>query len=159
MPKELVKQYFAYLFQTYGFTIGSFVRFPHFGNWAMVLLSDNCRILFFQDRGELSMSFGPLGLNETWDGKPRTTWDSGPWYDVGFVLAYLGLDKSLIAKSYPSDRVDKQMKEIAEKLLPHIEKVCELFRADRFWSKKEELERFCNQVIERQLNSLSGDTL
>jgi len=156
MVEKLVRQYFSCLFEAYEFSVATLVHFPDFGNWAMVLLSEHCRILFHKDRGELAMAFGPLGSHRTWNRKPRTTWDSGPWYDVGFVLAYLELDQSLLTKHYPPERLDKQMRNIAEKVLPYIREVCELFQEDRFWLEKDRLDGFCHKEIEGQLDSLLG---
>ena len=156
MSEKLVRQYFPYLFEVYQFSVATFIRFPDFGNWAMVLLSESCRILFHEDRGELAMAFGPLGSHITWDRKPRTTWNSGPWYDVGFVLAYLDLDKSLLTKHYPPGELNEQMKNISEKVYPHIQEICELFQEDRFWLEKDRLDGFCYKIIEGQLDSLPG---
>jgi len=34
MSEELARKYFPHLFETYQFSVATFIRFPDFGNWA-----------------------------------------------------------------------------------------------------------------------------
>lgn len=80
---ELVKRYFPYLFDEYGFAMIDERYFDHFSNWVVVLVSGTrkCRMRVMEDRGTVMIAVGPI-----WD---PPGWESGPWTDITTLLEYL----------------------------------------------------------------------
>lgn len=127
---DQIKELFHYLFEDYGFTVFSETYFESFGNWVIVLLSNGCRIRFFEDRGEVSIAVGPL-----WS---PADWQAGPWFDLPIVIAYLTNEKD--TWEYKSGSTAEQLERLAGLLRPSCDQICELFEEDVFQQRRRELE-------------------
>lgn len=136
---EQVRKYFAYLFDDYDFDVISDTHFQNFGNWVVVLRSNDCRIRFFQDRGEVSVAVGPL-----WS---SPGWQAGPWFDLTVITAFLTQGKSTV--EYESGKTGRQLKRLANILRPYCDEICELFQEKVFQQKRVELELLRDQLDEQ----------
>lgn len=139
-----IRRHFAYLFDIYGFAVTSEIRFESFGNWVVVLESKECRLRFFQDRGEITVAVGPL-----WS---PPGWQSGPWFDLRAVIRYISQGKD--RWEYESGSTNEQLKHLAEKLRPYCRQICQLFREEVFQDKQQELQKVQNQLDDEFWESL-----
>jgi len=139
-----IRKYFPFLFNVHGFTVTSETHFESFGNWVVVLESKECRLRFFQDRGEVTIAVGPL-----W---PPSGWQSGPWFDLSVVIRYITQGKD--QWEYEGDSTDEQLKRLAAKLRPYCSQICRLFQKEVFQEKQQELQEVQAQLEEEFWNSL-----
>jgi hypothetical protein len=151
---EIVKQYFPYLFDDYGFSIDYvFYQDKDFldwmfqlpGDWNMLLLSSKFRIKFEQggryryECEQISIAVGPL-----WD-IPGIGY--GPWVDLGVVIAYLNQGK------YVWDYIEKgsqesQLEHISRGLRPYMDQICDLFQNDNYSKHEMRLTQLTYEQIE-----------
>lgn len=140
----VIQQKFTYLFQECKFSIDFEKSFDSFGNWVVVLVSEDCRLRFFQDRGEITVSIGPL-----WN---PPSWEAGPWFDLFLVLEYL--TKRTDERRYQFDSMYQQLEYLSSVLHPHCSQACELFKPDVFSIKESEL-----RLLEKKRNKAFWDDL
>ncbi len=133
---EQIKKYFGYLFDEYGFDVIAETYFESFGNWVVVLQSDDCRVRIIQDRGEVSVAVGPL-----WS---PPGWQAGPWFDLAVITAFLTQGKGTL--EYRPGRTDQQLERLANLLRSHCDQICELFQDKVFQQKRVELELLRDQL-------------
>lgn len=120
---ELIRKYFAFLFDQYNFKIIDIRYFDTYSNWAAVLISDKFRVRFHEDRGTVMIAFGPL-----WD---PPGWEAGPWHDLDFVIAYLNRVPVTVEYS-DTFQVEPQLERLAKKLVPYLDQICDLFSPENF---------------------------
>jgi len=125
----VIRRKFAYLFQEYKFDIIFERYFDSFGNWVIVLVSRDCRVRFFQDRGEITISIGPL-----WS---PPGWEAGPWFDLFLVLEYL--TKRTSVWGYQPGSMSQQLDYLSATLRPYCSQLYELFNPDSFSATEAEL--------------------
>lgn len=141
---EQIKKYFRYLFDESGFTVVSETYFDSFGNWVVVLASDDCRLRFFQDRGEVSIAVSPL-----WS---PPGWQAGPWFDLPIVTAYL--TQGQYTWEYAPGSTEQQLERLAGILRPYCDQICAMFRKEVFPEKEEELRGLETQRSKRLWDKL-----
>lgn len=141
---DKIRKHLPFLFDIYGFSVTSETTFESFGNWVVVLESKECRLRFFQDRGEITLAVGPL-----WS---PPGWQSGPWFDFRAVIRYLshGNDRW----EYGGGSTEEQLRRLAEKLPPHLPQIFQLFREDVFPKKQPELQRTQSELDDEFWKSL-----
>lgn len=141
---EQIRKYFGYLFDEYGFNVVAETHFESFGNWVVVLQSDDCRIRIIQDREEISVALGPL-----WS---IPGWQAGPWYDLAVITAFLTQGNSTV--EYRSTTTDRQLEQLAEVLHSRYDQIRELFQGETFRQRQAELELLRDQFNEQIWESM-----
>lgn len=138
---DMIRHWFCWLFDDYGFTLVTEQHFESFGNWAVVLQSDKCgRIRIMQDREEVFLACGPQ-----WS---PVSWDVGAWYSLDTVVRYLSNGEDQFDPVL--GETEQQMKRLAEVLQRYMSPACILFQGDVFWVKKCELDAL-QQMIEDEI--------
>lgn len=138
---DVIRHRFGWLFDEYGFTWVTEQYFESFGNWAVVLQSDQCgRIRIMQDRGEVFLACGPQ-----WS---PVSWDAGPWYNLDTVVRYLSNGEEHFNPAL--GETEQQLENLAETLQRNMKAVCRLFRKDVFGEKQLELDDI-QQMIEDEI--------
>jgi hypothetical protein len=135
-PVDLIKTYFGYFFDTFGFKVVEEELFNGFRNWIVVLRMEQiCRVQFREDRGELFVLFGPV-----WS---PPGYEHGPWYDIDVVLEYFGGKYKEYINDHSSlpDRMEEQMSKYALIVQPLLPRICDLFTGDSFEIREKELEQ------------------
>lgn len=148
MIVEQISKHFRYLFNDYGFNVISETHFESFGNWVVVLASDDFRIRLFEDRGEVTISVGPL-----WS---PPGWQAGPWYDLTFTIEFLTQGKDLF--EYEGGKTEQQLERLAGVLRAYCDQIHELFQEEVFRQKQEELELLVEQRLDQFWNQLTRKT-
>lgn len=137
--QELVREYFHYLFEEYGFTFADFRYFDSFSDWVALLVSDKCRLKIFEDRGSVMVAVGPL-----WD---PPSWEAGPWYDLSFVIDYL--TEGVFTWDYDKmGPAEPQLKWLADILRPYTDQVCTLFGLGSFPDHEDDLHRLWEKYVD-----------
>jgi hypothetical protein len=113
--QKKIKKYFKYLFQ-HGFIVTTKNHQPeHMGFWELVLLSDDCAIKIYDDRGEILISIG--------------TSTSDNWVGLSNVIFYITNGKEFIGNFEGEIREkDEQLIRLARILENHIEKISTVFK-------------------------------
>lgn len=148
MVMEQIKKYFGYLFDDYGFDVISETCFESFGNWVVVLRSNDCRLRIVQDRGEVSIAAGPL-----WS---PLGWQAGPWFDLRVITAFLTQGK--VMPEYIPGKTDQQLERLSNLLRSYCDQICELFQERVFQQKRAELELYRDQLDEQFWDQLTRKT-
>ena len=138
---DQIKKHFDYLFIEYGFQIISETHFESFGNWAIVLQSDACRLRFFNDRGEVFIAASPL-----WS---PPSWQAGPWYDLASIVAFLTQGKEKLELEPKLGEIEQQLMQATEVFRIYCDQIIESFREDTFQKNQSELELFKDQLDEQ----------
>lgn len=136
---DQIRKYFDYLFDANGFEVISESYFQSFGNWVVVLQSDDCRIRFLQDREEVSIAVGPV-----WS---PPGWNAGPWFDLSIVIAFLTREKEILERRLGN--TDQQIEYLADTFRSYLDQICELFREDTFRQQRDKLELLRDQSEEQ----------
>jgi hypothetical protein len=145
---DQIRKYFDYLFDANGFEVISETYFQSFGNWVVVLQSDDCRIRFLQDRGEVSIAVGPV-----WS---PPSWNAGPWFDLSIVIAFLTPKKEILERRLGN--TDQQIEYLADTFRTYCDQICELFREDTFRQERDKLELLRDQSEEQYWGRLTKKT-
>lgn len=117
MHLQQINRYFSYLFDDYGFTVSEVQDYASFGNWMVLLTSDKCRIRFIEDRGQVTISLGPVS------NAPNLNIDA--WFDLQVVTAYLNQNK--FRWDYAIGDTELQFVRLATTLHPYLDRIIELF--------------------------------
>ncbi len=134
-------RWFYWLVEGHGFTRVAELHFESFGNWVVVLQSDECgRIRIMQDRGEVDVACGPI-----WS---PATWDVGPWYSLNTIVRYLSNGEEQL--NPVAGEMEEQLEYLAEVLRANLRVICRLFSDDVFLDKKTELDAL-QQAIEDEI--------
>lgn len=145
---DQVRKHFRYLIEDYGFSVVEEEVVPSFDNRIVVLRSNDCSIRIVRDRGDVLIQVGPCSASETgWRDSPGHL-----WFDLGTVIAFLS-PRSEARKwqwfyASPDAALDRdastdwQLADLAAKLQPKVEQVCQLFEEDVLKQKWRELEEF-----------------
>lgn len=146
-PFGFIQRDFPFLLDEYGFKVSDEKVFESFGNWAIVLTSDKyCRIRLTQDRGEVSISFGP-----DW---PDPGWEAGPWYDISVVLTALN-ETNVTLPSFRSS-IKIQLETISNIIKPIIPKISTLFKSKNYEKNKKLLNKIHYKIEDDKGNNLTG---
>ena len=143
-----IKKHFHYLFEDYDFTVFSETYFESFGNWVVVLLSDDFRIRLFEDRGDVTLAVGPLWSPPGWQG--------GPWHDLTRITAFLTQGKDIW--EYKRGTTDEQLQRLAGILRPYCDQIRELLQEEVYQQNKEKLRRVGEQLRDQLWDQLTGKT-
>lgn len=142
MVTETIRKSFAFLFDKYHFKIASETYFDSFGNWIVVLASDDYCVRLSQDRGYIDVAIGPLCQ--------QSSWETGPWFNLDMVLLFVSEGKdSLDGIKVEFGNLSQQLKELAKAYQPYSQSICETFRAGAFQSNQEKLRLFEKHWTER----------
>jgi hypothetical protein len=136
---DKIKEHFDYLFTEYGFKVHSESDFPSFGNWAVVLLSNRCRLRFFQDRGTVFLDLGPP--------HPSPEWQAGSLHGLNFLIEFLTKGKEMF--EYEHGEIDEQLKRLADALHVYLDQICQAFDQGDLEQDNDELKQFSEQWNER----------
>lgn len=132
---------FDYLFRDYGFGIQQERQFESFGNWVVVLESPDCRMRIFQDRGYISIAFGPV-----WS---PPDWEAGPWFGLEVIFEYLSVKYTLTNEDVIRELSPVSLEHLANMLKPHLKSICDLFQAEAFPSHRDKLEHIADNLFYR----------
>lgn len=141
---ETIRRYFGFLFAKREFTVITECYFDSFDNWVVVLESKDCRIRFFQDRGEVTIAFGPV-----WS---PPNWQSGPWYDLRVMIRYITQGNE--QWEYQGGSTEEQFEHLAKKLRRFWQQICQLFRDDIFPQEQQVLQKIQEEMDDEFWDSL-----
>ncbi len=128
---EQIVNNFDYLIHDHGFAVASERHFESFGNWIIILQSDNCgRIRISQDRGEVFLDLGPQRF--------QSGLETGPWFNLDLVVRYLTASREGFETSLETQEL--QMQKLASALHKYIDQACLLFQSNEFDRHQAELE-------------------
>lgn len=133
---DLIRKYFHYLFDEYGFTMIDVRHFNSYSDWVAVLASNKCRLRFIEDRGTVMLAVGPL-----WD---PLGWEAGPWFELPIVTAYL--NQGIFTWEYDQlGPTEPQLRSLADLLRPYIDQICTMFSPDNFPKHEDNLRRLYDE--------------
>lgn len=155
---ELVRMRFSYLFDDYGFSVIHEEHYPeYYGNAAVVLQSDSCRIRVLLDREQVLVEAGPLSAPEEWSSHAPDF-----WFGLTYITAFLTQGVDQWGYQYPdtsldlSSRIDRQMVRLASKLRAYCDQIIKLFRPEAFEITQEDLLEFQEQQVRAWLSKATG---
>lgn len=130
--REVVRKHFGFLFERGANFIFSDYHAHAFGNFVIVLETDDLRIRFARDRGTMTIGVGTLEATPGWEGE---------WYDLICVVAFL-TKKQVLITGYWDYRFDdeKQLDRLAKVLRFYYTQIAELFEGDVFQKNKAALD-------------------
>ena len=143
-PRQLVELYLSCLLDDGSFVVSDERVFRHFGNWVVLLRSDDYRVQVFVDRGEVWLKCGP-----NWD---PPGWQAGPWIIIEDILTYLGESSESLARMHST--VEEQLAILAEMLCTHRGEVRDVLVEQNWENNRTELERITRdrqEAVERKL--------
>jgi hypothetical protein len=143
---DRIKKHFGYLFMQYGFKVYSEAYFYSFGNWAVVLLSDHCRVVLWQDRGQVFVDLGPP--------QPSPNWQAGPLRGLDFLIGFLTKGKETFEYEYGD--TDEQLKRLAQVLRVYLDQICEAFHHGVFEQDNDALKQFAEYWNEQSWDRLKN---
>ena len=114
----------------------------------IVLQSDDCRLRFFKDRGEVFIAASPH-----WS---PPSWQAGPWYDLAVIVAFLTQGKEKLELEPKLGEVEQQLIQLTTVLRLHCDEIVELFRSNTFQQKQSDLELFKDQLNDQFWDRLRG---
>ena len=127
-----IRRCFPYLFNLYNFKVISETHFESFGNWVVILGSDDYCIRLLQDRGYTDMALGPS--------RPQPNWDTGPWFNLDLVLSFVsGGSENLSKLQQPFNNLTQQLAELSRAYQPYSEAIKDIFKQDSYSGNEERL--------------------
>lgn len=137
-----IQNHFDFLFRD-GFRIAKIFDKLHFGNWIVVLRSENCIIRIIQDREQLSVEVGPPWASI--DIK-----DSKHFTDLNLLVDFIENKEIIILSSRQSKLVDDQFEDLKTTLHSYYSQILSILNDDSYLQKEEEISLYHQKRIKKQ---------
>lgn len=143
-----LKKYFAYLFDGRFQIVATKYDKEAFGNWIVVLHSEECGIRIHQDRGQIFILVAPH-----WASTSLAEVDH--YFDLRLLAAFLEKNESI---EFEADlqHIELQYKEMSRKLLLYYEQFVQLVNRTNFPEIEKELHQLRERILAKEFPELYG---
>lgn len=143
---DMIAKHLRYLLDDYAFSVAYQSKKVGFSDQFVAFASGRCGIGFTLDKGDVYMSVASADSADVWAyGLPDV------WFDIALVISLLtpGMTGDELAHYYPvidwalpdTDRIDRQLAELARKTRPYWDRVIELCKSGELNRNREALEQ------------------